>query len=184
MAASWTSSLRSSFCSALRNMRSMLSTTSIMRSTSRAASAKAMLGVPSVAALMYCGRPGSSAMAEAGISRTHSRARGSSRPMKMTASATLNRVWKSATWRAGLASRAAIACASHGSSGSATRQPNPRMIRLPTARRLASMLLPALTYCGMTLPRLAPSTSASAATGATMPWDASAITSSTTAMLE
>ena len=53
------SSLRSSFCSASRNVRSMASTMSTMRSTSRAASASARLGVPSTAGLMYCGLPGS-----------------------------------------------------------------------------------------------------------------------------
>ena len=85
--------------------------------------------------------------------------------MKIAASATLNTMWNSAVilaaWGCSIASSRAIG----PSNGSAMSTPTRRLSMLPTgSRRLAgSPRTPASSSGLMALPRLAPSTSASAA---------------------
>ena len=105
--------------------------------------------------------------------------------MNSAAIATLKVRWNRTTVRPGLGSIPASNSVISLRKGSASTQPVSRLIRLPSGRRIAAGSPERALISGFrALPRLAPSTMASAATGATSPAWASVTMTSTAAMLE
>ena len=95
-------------------------------------------------------------------------------------------MWKSATERAASGSIVTISRLIGPSSASPSTTPISRLTRLPTGSRFAAGSPPiAPSISGLSaVPRLAPSTSANAASGGTTPFAANETMSSTTATLE
>ena len=160
----------------------MVSTTSAWCSASRAAQAMASDGVGSATGSRWRGRLCDGCGGGAIIHCSSQRASSPVRPMKNSASATLNSRWK-ATTCCGTAGRCCSSsvrtCGNHGMT---SRQPASLKIRLPTGRRRVAMSERAVVSTPSTpLPTLAPSTRPSATPGGSMPAPASVAVSSTMA---
>src|SRR5215203_6023355 len=164
--------------------RSMISTMSASRITSRVALPSAIEG-RSRRVSSRCSIVGSPGAFASGIRRSSQPAATPVRGRKTSASARLKRVWKSAIWRAGSLSRRAMPSAARRRTRSAASAPASRNRKLPNSTRFAAAGARSDRPIGISPePMLAPSTSAIPSGADSIAAEVSEITSSTIATLE
>ena len=155
--------------------RSIVSTTSPMRSASRAAQAIASAGVSSADGSRWRGFAGSSRRRRRPAAAARRRARSRSvKKMKQQRERDVEGRWNSTTSRAGSSSMPAIQLSRCPTSGTASTQPISLKMRLPSGTRRASGVARSVdSMPSRPLPRLAPSTRPSATGSAITCSDAS-----------